>query len=148
MIGFLSTSFGTLLWLAPCSAALWSLMQILLVITFARISSSAIWGSSNSSRRRSFTPYRRIARVFISILLIKHDLATGYGNRLTCLVGLFDYVEKCLHDVLCATSTIHRHLRFIEPSYIGNTFRPWNLSSFQVLHKQPSLRVRPKRTVK
>src|SRR5690554_850343 len=122
MIWLLSISLGISLWLRPWAAALWSLIQILLVITFAKFSSSLIAGISNSSIRMSLIPYNLTALVFMVILLIQHDLSTGDRYCLSSFVGLFDYVNDRLHHIHCCAAAIHRHLSFIGPSHVFNRF--------------------------
>jgi hypothetical protein len=51
-------------------------MQMLSHTTLANISFSLIAGSSNSSKRKSFFPYKRTARVFMVLFFCNWQLAT------------------------------------------------------------------------
>ena len=62
-------SFGTRLCSLPWIAALYDDMQMESETIWARISSSFIGGSSNSSSLRSFLPYIRTAFVFMWLSL-------------------------------------------------------------------------------
>src|SRR5690554_3733794 len=116
---------------------------MLSLTTLAKISSSLMAGNSNSSIRKSFLPYNRIALVFIFSFLVQHNLSTGYRQVLPGFIALLNQIKHPPHHIADGTTALNGGLTQIMAGYILHGLGTRHLSGLQVLHKQAIFRIAP-----